>query len=102
MTTGKIEALLFTFVVALFVTRYVITKFKKSPATDQVGGLSAFAKIADAEVKKKEAEGKVIAAKAAAEAKKAEAAVLKQGALEAHAAIDEAHKDFDEVHEILG
>lgn len=74
----------------------------KRKVTAAVGGVTAFAKIADAATKAKEAEGKIIAVKAAARMKQDAASALKEAALDAHQGLDKAHKDLDEVHAILG
>lgn len=99
MHLGLIVVLVFLATVAFVAARLLE---KKNNPTTQVGGATAFAKIADADTKQKEAAGKVLAVKAAAEVKQAEADALKAGALEAHAAVDKAHEALDEVHAILG
>jgi hypothetical protein len=90
-------------VAALLIILAAYVKFRqKYQSSSAPGGLSAFAKIADADVKQKEAEGKIIAIKAAASGKQAAADSLKKAALEAHNEIDKAHQAFDDVHHILG
>jgi hypothetical protein len=88
-------------VVLLGIAAYLKFNQKYNP-TSAVGGQSAFAKIADADTKQKEAEGKIVAVKAAANATQAAAGELKKAAVEAHGELDKAHKELDHVHELLG